>query len=259
MTDPSGETVVDIARLRRSCGACALSQLCLPATIGHEDMPKLEAAVRQHRPLDAGRTLFAEGSPFNELHVVRSGSLKTVSVQSDGTEQVLGFHLPGDVVGLDAVAEGQHRCTAMTLERTTVCDIPFNAIEDVARRVPGLQRQLYRVISREFVRDQEHLATMGRKQAPERLAIFLKSLSDRRRALGLEPLELTLSMSRSDIGNYLGLVIETVSRLFSRFQDEGLLTVQRRALRILDYDALARLAAGMNDATEGSRQRSPLR
>lgn len=254
MMDSSGQGVIDIARLRRSCGACGLSQLCLPATLDSGDMPRLEAAVRQHRPLDAGHALFLEGAVFTDLYVVRSGSMKTVAVQSDGSEQVLGFHLAGDVVGLDAVADGQHRCSAVTLERTTVCDIPFSAIETVARHVPGLQRQLHRVISREFVRDQEHLATMGRKQAHERLAIFLKSLSDRRRALGLEPLELMLSMSRADIANYLGLVIETVSRLFGRFQDEGLLSVQRRLVRILDYDALARIAAGLSDTGGPARR-----
>lgn len=233
---------VDIAQLRRSCSTCGLSQLCLPATIGHDDMVRLDAVVSSHRPVDAGQHLYDEGMPFHNLYVVRSGSLKTVSYGSDGVEQVLGFHIPGDVVGLDAVAAEKHECSAIALERTTLCEVPFNALNRIAAQIPGLQRQLYRLISREFVLDQQHLETMGRKQAHERVAIFLKSLSDRRRVLKQDPLLLELSMSRSEIANYLGLVIETVSRLFGRFRDEGLIEVHRRSVRILDYDTLSRIA-----------------
>lgn len=256
MSETPDKRVVDIGSLRRSCAACALSQLCLPATIDGEDLRRLDEAVRQHRPIERGSALFREGEPFTDLFVVRAGSLKTYAAQEDGLEQVLGFHLPGDIIGLDAVAEGAHRCSAEALERANVCMVPFAALNDVARQVPGLQRQLYRVISREFVRDQEHLATMGRKQAHERLAIFLKSLSDRRRALSHEPFELELSMSRADIANYLGLVIETVSRLFGRFQDEGVLEVQRKSVHIRDYDALARIASGARTLQQDPRHRA---
>lgn len=247
MTKRSSENVVDIAQLRRSCGACALSQLCLPATLVHDDMLRLDKVVSTQRPIEAGHELYTDGAVFHNLYVVRSGSLKTVSNSANGTEQVLGFHLAGDVVGLDAVANDRHQCTAIALERTTLCEVPFNAINTIAVQIPGLQQQLYRLISREFVRDQQHLSTMGRKQAHERLAIFLKSLSDRRRALKLDPMLLDLSMSRDDIANYLGMVFETVSRLFGRFRDDGLLEVNRRSVRILDYDALSLIAAGSQD------------
>lgn len=252
MSQFGNEAIIDIAQLRRSCGACALSQLCLPATLGYEDMMRLDTVINQHRPVDIGQKLFAEGALFRSLYVIRSGSLKTTSINTDGSEQVLGFHLPGDVVGLDAVAGERHQCAAIALERTTLCEVPFHAINEIAGRIPGLQQQLYRLISREFVRDQQHLATMGRKQAHERLAIFLKSLSDRRRALKYDPSLLELSMSRSDIANYLGLVLETVSRLFGRFRDDGLLDVQRRSVRILDYDALVRIAGGIENAPSPS-------
>lgn len=236
--------VIDFKALRKSCASCALAQLCLPASIGTDDLLRLDQIVEQRKPVDRGATLFSEGTRHGRLFVVRSGSFKTYVDLPDGELQVLGFHLPGELVGMDALPDEVHRCSAEALERSSVCEVPFSVLSDVAAQLPDLQRQLYRVMSKEFAREQEHMVMMGRRQAPSRLAIFLRSLSDRRQRLGLDPKVITLSMSRQDIANYLGLVIETVSRLMGRFQQAGVLEVDRRTITILDMAALHALAEG---------------
>ncbi|MGD9583483.1 MAG: fumarate/nitrate reduction transcriptional regulator Fnr [Lysobacterales bacterium] len=233
---------VDIGRLRASCGACALSQLCLPAGIDGEELKRLDAVIQSRRPFERGNTLFHDGMPFRHLYVVRSGTFKTYSETESGDVQVLGFHLPGEIVGFDALATDIHRCTAEALEHATACEIPFDLIQDIAQQVPGLSRQLLRVASREVVKDHEHLAMMGRKQAQERLAIFLRSLSDRHRRLHHIHESIMLSMSRQDIASYLGLVVETVSRLFTRFEELGILTVERKQVHIRDFAKLDEMA-----------------
>jgi CRP/FNR family transcriptional regulator len=225
---------VDLARLRASCAECALGQLCLPAGITDDDLQRLDEIVRARRPLDAGASLFAAGAPVRALYVVRGGAVKTFSRDPAGNEQVLGFHLPGELVGLDGLSSGQHACSAVALERSSFCEVPLADIERIAERVPGLQRQLMRVASRELIEDHRHLVMMGRRQAQERLAIFLISLADRYVALGRSAELLHLPMSRYDLANYLGLVVETVSRLFTRLHDQGILEVDRKSVRVLD-------------------------
>ncbi|GAB3035407.1 MULTISPECIES: fumarate/nitrate reduction transcriptional regulator Fnr [Oleiagrimonas] len=248
--------VIDFNALRKSCGSCALAQLCLPASIGADDLTRLDHLVQQRKPTDRGTTLFDTGSSHARLYVVRSGSFKTYVDLPDGDHQVLGFHLPGDLLGLDALPSERHRCSAEALERSTVCEVPFNDLSVVASKLPGLQQQLYRVMSDQFALEQEHMVMMGRRQAPARLAIFLHSLSERRKRLGLDPLELNLSMSRQDIANYLGLVIETVSRLMGRFQTAGVLEVERRIVRIRDMDALRAMAHGGDTPTDTQKSAS---
>jgi len=249
-------TVIDFNALRKSCASCALAQLCLPASIGEEGLRQLDSLVQQRKPVDRGSTLFSAGSTQGKLYVVRAGSFKTYVDLPDGDTQLLGFHLPGELLGLDALPSDTHRCNAEALERASVCEVPFNELARVALQLPELQQQLYRVMSAEYAREQEHMVMMGRRQAPSRLAIFLRSISDRRKRLGLDPMELTLSMSRQDIANYLGLVIETVSRLMSRFQSQGILQVERRIVHIRDMDALHALAEGSSDESAGGHSKS---
>ena len=173
---------------------------------------------------------------------VRSGSLKTFVTLPEGDVQILGFHIAGELVGLDGLSGEGHRCTAEALERSSLCEVPFDSLTAVAAKVPGLQHQLFRVMSREFGREMQHPVMMGRKQAMSRLAIFLRSLSERLEGIGHDPHLLILSMTRQELANYLGLVIETVSRLFSRMQSLGVLEVDRRNVRIVDPLALAALA-----------------
>jgi CRP/FNR family transcriptional regulator, anaerobic regulatory protein len=233
---------LDLTRLRASCSACALSQLCLPAGIDGDELLRLDDAVQKRRPLQRGQLLFEDGAAFHSLFVVRAGTFKTYSSSRQGEMQLLGFHLPGEIIGFDALADDIHHCTAEALEQASVCEIPFDGLNDVAQTIPGLHRQLLRIASREVVKDHEHLGMMGRKQAQERLAIFLRSLSDRHRRLRLVHDDVMLTMSRQDLANYLGLVVETVSRLFTRFEELGVLSVDRKRIRILDFARLDELA-----------------
>ena len=205
--------------------------------------------VKQRRPLARGELLYREGDQHPSLFVVRSGSLKTYATLPEGDVQILGFHIAGELIGFDGLAGNGNQCTAEALERSSLCELPFDALSDVAEQIPGLQRQLFRVMSREFGREQRHPVMMGRKQAMSRLAIFLRSLSERRQGIGQDSRELQLSMSRQELANYLGLVIETVSRLFSRMQALGVLKVERRTVHILDLAGLAALAEKSDDDT----------
>jgi CRP/FNR family transcriptional regulator, anaerobic regulatory protein len=241
--------IVNLRELRQSCTNCALNQLCLPASIGGADLERLDDVVKQRVPLEKGETVFREGAEHRAIFVVRSGSLKTYATLPEGDIQILGFHIAGELVGLDGLSGRGHRCTAEALERSSLCEVPFNALTNVAAKVPGLQHQLFRVMSREFGREQQHPVMMGRKQAISRLAIFLRSLSERLDGIGHDPGLLNLSMSRQELANYLGLVIETVSRQFSRMQALGILEVDRRSVRILDPAALATIAEKADDDT----------
>jgi CRP/FNR family transcriptional regulator len=233
---------LDLRLLQRSCATCGLSQLCLPASIGGEDLTRLDRVVQAKRPLEREQTLYGAGQPFHSLYVVRSGAFKTYSVDNEGETQVLGFHLPGEIMGLDAIASGRHECSAEALDRASVCEVPFDKLEEIARELPGLQQQLLRVISREIQHDQRHLVMIGRKLALERLAIFLHSLSQRLERVRRDPHVIVLPMSRRDLANYLGLAIETVSRLFSRLGELGVISVERKTVRILDPAKLRELA-----------------
>jgi len=237
----SGAVILDLSQLRRSCASCALHELCLPAGIYGEDLKQLDTAIRDKRALERGSTLYRDGDAFKALYVVRSGSLKTYVQNEAGDLQILAFHLPGEILGFDALASNQHVSQAEALEHSSICELPYARLMQVSSDVPALHRQLMRVISREMVAEHRHLVMMGRQPAQERLAIFLQNLVDRYTHLSRDDISLTLSMSRYDIANYLGLVVETVSRLFTRMQETGVLEVNRKSVRILRPDLLAEL------------------
>ena len=241
MTDSKG-SVVDLRRLRRSCAECSLRTLCLPAGISGDDLGSLDRVVRARMPLDGGENLFRAGDAFESIYVVRGGCLRTTHPAGDGGEQVIGFHLPGEIVGLEAISDGRHHCDAVALERTSVCAVPFADLERIAAEVPGLQHQILRIVSREMGQDQQHLVALGRRTARERLGMFLLSLSRRLDAAGYRGDAFRLPMSREDIAGYLGLALETVSRLFGRMAEDGIIAVDRRNVRILDGHALAAIA-----------------
>jgi CRP/FNR family transcriptional regulator len=233
-------TVIDLASLRRSCGQCSLRQLCLPAGIGIDDVERLDRLVQRRRSVARGAHLFRSGAPLGNLYVAREGSFKTFVTSEDGQQQVIGFHLPGELVGLDALGEGRHRCDAVALDAARVCEVPLAELESIATKVPGLQRQLLRVMGRSMGRDQDHLEMMSRRQASDRVLLFLHSLSERYIALGRDGAAFALPMTREEIANYLGLVIETVSRSFTKLQDEGVIAVRGRQVRLLAADRIAR-------------------
>jgi len=233
--------VFDLERLRRSCAQCSLHVLCLPAGISGSDLQLLDDIVRARRPLGKGETLFHAGQSLSSLFVAREGAFKTVAIDSEGEQQVVGFHLPGELLGLDAIGSGKHACEAEALSPASVCEIPMGQLESVCREVPGLQHQLLRIIGQGINRDQSHLEMLGRRQAHERVALFLHGLSERYKLLGQPGDVFTLPMSREDIASYLGLVIETVSRTLTKLQDEGVIAVRGRQLKIRDRARLDEL------------------
>ena len=234
--------VVSIHALRTHCMNCSLRELCLPVGLKPDELVALDAAVTARTRLRKGATLFRAGTPFTALYAVRLGSLKTTVSAEDGREQVAGFHMTGDLIGLDGIGTGRHGCEAIALEDVEVCTLPFDGLETLARNVPSLQHNLHRVLASEISRDHGLLLLLGNMRAEERVATFLLNLSERYRQRGYSASEFVLRMTREEIGSFLGLTLETVSRLFSRFQNEGLIQVQGRAVKLIDRDALRELA-----------------
>lgn len=242
MTDDRQSKVFQMSELRSSCSQCSLVQLCLPVALNNDDVERLESIVDRRRPLHRGGHLYRPGDLFRAVYAVRSGALKTYTVSMAGEEQVVGFHLPGEMLGLDAISSASHPCGAVALETTSICEIPFPELEDLATRIPGLQHQLLRVMSQEIFADHEMLQALARRSAEERLAIVLLSLADRFSRRGLSHSRFRLPMSRGDLGNYLGLAPETMSRLFRRFQDNGWAIAEGKEIELGDLGALEALA-----------------
>lgn len=241
-THPSAVPLSDMPKGKVACRDCSLFQLCLPVGIDKVELAELDKIIKRRRPIQRGDHLFVTGDAFRSLYAVRSGSLKTYTLTEDGREQVTGFFLPGEIVGLDAIGEGRHTCSARALETTSVCEIPFDELETLGEHLPSLPKQLLRIMSKEMHHDQLLLMLLGKRAADERLAAFLLSLSQRFGQRGYSAAEFNLSMSRNDIANYLGLAVETVSRLFSRLQEDGSLAARSRNVRLLDIDRLRALA-----------------
>lgn len=237
-----GPAIVSVNALKVACKHCSLYRLCLPVGMDDADLEELNRIIERRRPMKRGHYLYRVGDTFQAIYAVRSGSIKTYTISTDGQEQVTGFHLAGELLGLDAISDGSHPCNAKTLESTAVCEIPFDRLDELCDRIPGLRRQLFKVMSKELSYEQSLLTLLGKKNSQERLAAFLLSLSNRYRGRGFSPQEFRLGMSRDDIGNYLGLAMETVSRMFTRFQGEGILEVDHRNVRILDLERLQQLA-----------------
>lgn len=241
--------VIDLHSAKVACKECSLHQLCLPRSINGSDLEKLDRIIERKKPLKRNEHLFHIGSPFATIYVVRSGSLKTYSPTVDGQEQVTGFHLPGELLGLDAIGKGQHPCAAKALETTSVCEVPFEDLENLAQELPTLQHQLLRLMSKEIFDDQELMLLLGKKTAEARLSAFLLSISLRFKQRGFSSAEFYLSMSRNDIANYLGLAVETVSRMFTRFQEDGIITAERKHIVINDRETMQQIA-GINEFVE---------
>ena len=209
------------------------------------DVAQLDAVLGNRLKLKKGDALFRNGAAFASLYAVKLGSLKTTVLSDDGREQVAGYHMQGDLLGLDGVSNDQHGCEAVALEDTELCVIPFGRVEELARHVPALQHNLHKFLSREIERDHKVMLLLGSMRAEERLAAFLLNLSERYKCRGYSSTEFVLRMTREEIGSYLGLKLETVSRLFSKFQQEGLLNVAGRSVKINDLSALKQLV-GVN-------------
>lgn len=228
----------DLDGLKVACKDCNLFQLCLPVGVGDGDLVLLEKIIKRSRTLKRGESLFRPGEPFLFIYAVKSGSLKTFTTLHDGTDQVMGFHLPGELLGLDAVNTEVHQCGAVALETTSLCELPLNRLEELGNVVASVQRQLLRIMSKQISHDQTLQVLLCKKSAEERLAAFLLSLSHRYQRRHFSALEFQLSMSRQDIASYLGLAEETISRLFTRFQEQGLIKVARKRVHLMDVPRL---------------------
>lgn len=229
---------------QRSCGECVLHPLCKPPLAGIDEIERLSGAVLPRRPLARDAVLFRAGDPMRSAFVSQSGGFKTVAMNEAGDEQVIGFYFPGELIGLEGLRDGRFRTDAVALEAAQVCEVPLTALERVAAQRPEFQRQMLKAVGEGMARHQDHLELLGRKQAQERLAMFLHGLCERQRRLGQDARRLHLPMSRADIGSYLNLVIETVSRGLSKLQDEGVIDVRGRAVTVLKPAVMAALAHG---------------
>lgn len=230
--------------LKVACSSCNLRELCLPVGFSPSEIKRLDTLVDTRRTVQHGDTLFRAGDPFAALYAVRTGFFKTRISSEDGRDQVTGFQMAGELLGLDGISADRHTCDAVALEDSQVCVIPFERLEDLSREFSDLQRQFHKIMSREIVRDHGVMLLLGSMRAEERLAAFLLNLTERLQARGFSASAVVLRMTRGEIGSFLGLKLETVSRAFSKFQDDGVLQVKQRNVRVLDASALRRLVDG---------------
>jgi CRP/FNR family transcriptional regulator, anaerobic regulatory protein len=231
-----------------ACSSCNLRELCLPVGMSNDQLDRLDGMVATRRQVARGDRLFHTGDEFQSLYAVRTGFFKTCISSEDGRDQVTGFQMAGELLGLDGIGTERHTCDAVALEDSQVCVIPYSQLEDLTREFSDLQRQFHKIMSREIVRDHGVMLLLGSMRAEERLAAFVLNLTQRLQARGFSASSLILRMTREEIGSYLGLKLETVSRTFSKFQDEGFLEVKQRQIRVLDQAALQNLVNGSNCA-----------
>jgi CRP/FNR family transcriptional regulator len=226
------------ATMRSLCSACHLKDLCLPCGLTGPDIDRLDGLMFGRRKVGMGEAVFRESDRFQYVYAVRSGTFKSSLTLADGREQVTGFHLAGDLMGLDGLASGSHASKACALEDAEVCAIPYAPLNDLAARTPGLHMGMARLMSREIVREHSLMVLLGSMNAEERLAAFLVNLSQRMQARGYSSREFHLRMSRAEIGSYLGMKLETVSRMFTAFQQQRRLEVDKKYVRIIDLDGM---------------------
>ena len=227
-----------VAAAPTRCSTCNLRELCLPCGFTRQDATRLDELVYTRRNVKRGEAIYREGDKFNSLYAIRSGFFKTTQTLEDGREQVTGFQMAGEILGMDGIGTDEQSCDAVALEDSQVCVIPYARIEQLSREMPGMQRQFHKMMSREIVRDHGVMLLLGSMRAEERLAAFLLNLSQRFTARGYSASEFNLRMTRDEIGSFLGLKLETVSRLFSRFHDEKLIKVWQKNINILDVAGL---------------------
>lgn len=221
------------------CSACRLRDLCMPAGLEAQDVERLEQ-LKHTRKIKRGEALFRMGDEFQAIYAVRSGFLKTYINSEDGREQVTGFHMAAEILGADGIHTDMHQVHAVALEDSEVCVLPFTLLEELVAQVRGLQRQFYKLLGREITHDQNVMMLLGSMRAEERIAAFLINLSQRFEARGYAARDFNLRMKREEIGSYLGLKFETVSRVFSKMQDDKRIAVDQKNVKILDLDNLGR-------------------
>ena len=226
---------------QQGCQHCSLNKLCIPLAVSGEEMDRLDEVVRRGQIFDKGKRVFNQHETFTSCYAVRSGAIKTFTLSEEGEEQVTGFYLPGEVIGLDSVSTESYACSAVALERTSVCEIPLEQFEHLALEIPSLQHHFFALMSKEIQESRQLTTLLSKNTAEERIAALLLSLSGRFKRRRLSETAFRLPMPRSDIANYLGLAVETVSRVLTRFQNQGLLTISGREVRLQNMEALSQL------------------
>lgn len=234
--------VLNFKNYKVSCERCRLNNVCITAGLNATELRELDRLVERPVPLHSGKHIYRQSDPFNNLYVVRSGSVKNYTDTRNGTEHVLGFTLPGEMLTLDVMAQGSYYSSAIALETTSICKFPFENLEALSQRIPRLQKNLFNVAAKEIAAVRNLQLLMSQRSSEERLAVFLLNLSAHRERFGYSGNSLYLSMARHDIANYLGLACETVSRIFTKFSSEGMLEVRKRYIQISDYDHLMAVA-----------------
>ena len=230
------------------CQDCSISQLCIPLGLNSDELDELDNIIERKKPIQKSQELFKAGEELKALYAIRAGSVKSYTITEQGDEQITGFHLAGDLIGFDAINTGRHPSFAQALETSMVCEIPYEVLDDLSGKLPRLRQQIMRLMSNEINGDQQMILLLSKKTAEERLAAFLHGLSSRFSQRGFSAREFRLTMTRGDIGNYLGLTVETVSRLLGRFQKTNLIEVDGKYIRILDLPALVLLAGAPTPA-----------
>jgi len=233
--------LISVAEPKALCSNCGLRELCLPVGLSGGELKRLDQLVYARRNVRRGEDLYRAGDSFSAIYAIRSGFFKNDLVLEDGREQIMGFHMPGEILGIDGIGGVRYACNAVALEDSNVCIIPFSRLEEISREVHGLQHQFHQLMGREIVRDQSVMLLLGSTRADARLAAFLLDLCRRFEARGYSASEFNLRMTREEIGSFLGLKFETVSRLFSKFQEGNLLAVLQKHIRILDAAGLRKI------------------
>ena len=225
-----------------NCGNCRLNSICLPLALESDDIQQLDNIIQRSKPLQKHQHLYREGDEFQSVFAVRSGTLKAYKTTDDGREQVTGFYFPGEILGMDGISNNAHASSAKSLETSAVCEIPFSSLEKLSSMMPNLQRHFFQLMSREITEDQQLITLLSKNSADERVAALMLSISTRNSRRKLSSTQFRLPMSRVDIGNYLGLTVETVSRVFSRMQKMDILQVDNKEIEILDLEGLRKMA-----------------
>jgi CRP/FNR family transcriptional regulator len=224
--------------IKVACSNCNLRELCLPVGLSSDEVERLDQVVSSRRKIKKGEALYHSGEAFTSLYAIRTGFFKTCLTTDDGREQITGFQMAGEIMGLDGISTERHNCDALALEDAEVCVMPFGMVEELSREITGLQRHVHKIMSREIVRENSIMMLLGHMRAEERLAAFLLNLLQRQQARGFSSTEMVLRMSREEIGVYLGLKLETVSRTFSKFVDDGLIEVKQRHIKVIHLEGL---------------------
>lgn len=234
---PPGKSALSAPSVNVSCHDCPLTRLCLPFNLNEGEISSLEGIIKRSRPLHKHEYLIRAGDPVQHVYAVRSGAFKTYLLNPDGIEQIIGFHLPSELIGLDAIGVERYPSYCLALETSMVCAIPLHQLEELAGLIPGLRKQLLHIMSRELNQEHEYQRHV-RESAEQRLAAFLLNLSARYSKRGLSASNFVLPMNRSEIGNYLGMTTETVSRLFTRLRELNLVVSNGHEVRLPDIPAL---------------------